>query len=920
MADGKGISWSWRLPAIWLALAIAAWGQTDLISVNSAGTAAGNAQSQWSITGGACRQRCVSSDGRFVVFTSLASDLTAIPDTNFQEDVFVRDRLTGTTTLVSVNLAGTASGDSASFQPTISADGHLVAFLSNATNLVAVPVITGDVYVRDLLAGTTTMVSINSAGTAGGNGFSNRPVISADGSRVAFGSNATDLVATTDANGASRDVFVRNLTAGTTTLVSINSAGTASGNGTSGEPSISADGNRIAFESEATDLVPGFVDGNAAGLKDVFVRDLGAGTTTLVSINSAGTASGNGESGVPAISEDGSHVAYQSAATNLTALGDTNGALDLLVRDLGSGTTFLATVNSAGTAAGNFGFVGWTFPGLPMSTDGKRVVFTSLSNNLVASDTNTALDVFVRDLTAGSTTLVSINSGGTASGAGASSDGFLSAAGNLVVFRSLATDLVAAPPVVAGQAYKRDLTAGTTTLVSLNSASTASAGCCASQPLLSGGGSTVAFLDTDTTLVALPDTNLANDVFAVGPIATLPTISINDVSVTEGNVGTVTAGFTVSLSAASTSTVTVDFITTGVTATSGTDFVASSGTVTFLAGQTSKPINITVNGDTLDEINETFTVDLSNPTNATIADFQGVGTILDDDPAPTLSINDVTQAEGNAGTSNMVFTVSLSAVSGKDVSVNYLTADNTATQPSDYTLTSGTLTILAGSLSGPIPVPIVGDTIGEANETFLVNLSAPVNATLLDSQGQGTITNDDAVTNDFSISTSMSTISCTAGATAHFSITVTPASPPLNTAVNFSCSGNPPQSTCTITPSSVTPGSSPASVEVQIHSTASSALRPLWESEQSPLYAVMLLPGLGLVGLVWVTPAPSKRRLRRLLEMVLLLAASLALVTSGCGGGGTGQPGTPSGTYTVVVTGTSGSNSHSTNISLTIHQ
>lgn len=919
MGDKKRISRSWRLPAIWLALAIAAWGQVGLVSVNSAGTAAGNAQSQWSITGGACRQRCVSSDGRFVVFTSLASDLTAISDLNSQEDVFVRDRLTGTTTLVSVNLAGTFSGDAASFQPTISADGHFVAFFSGATDLVALPVIGGDIYVRDLIAGTTTLASINSAGTGGGNGFSNRPVISADGSRVAFGSNATDLVATTDANGASRDVFVRDLTAGTTTLVSINSAGTASGNGTSGEPAISADGNRIAFESEATDLVPGFVDGNAAGLKDVFVRDLTAGTTTLVSINSAGTASGNGESGIPAISEDGSHVAYQSAATNLTALADTNGALDLLVRDLGSGTTFLATVNSAGTAAGNFGFVGWTFPGLPMSTDAKRIVFTSLSNNLVANDTNAALDVFVRDLTAGSTTLVSINSGGTASGAGASSDGFLSAAGNLVVFRSLATDLVAAPPVVAGQAYERDLTAGTTTLLSLDSAGTASAGCCASQPLLSGSGSTVGFLDTDTTLVALPDTNADIDVFAVGPIASSPSISINDVSVTEGNVGTVTAGFTVSLSAASTSTVTVDFITSGVTATSGTDFVASSGTVTFLAGQTSKPINITVNGDTLDEVNETFTVDLSNPTNATIADSQGVGTILDDDPAPTLSINDVSQAEGNAGTTNMVFTVSLSAVSGKDVSVNYLTADNTATQPSDYTLTSGTLTILAGNLSGPIPVPIVGDITGEPNETFVVNLSAPVNATILDSQGQGTIINDDPVTNDFSMSTSMSSITCTAGATAHFNITVTPATPPLNAPVNFSCSGNPPQSSCTVTPSSVTPGSSPASVEVQIHSTASSALRPLWERSQSPLYAVMLLPGLGLVGLVWVTPARSKGR-RRLLEVVLLLAVSLALMTSGCGSGGAGQPGTPSGTYTVVITGTSGSTSHSTNITLTIHQ
>jgi len=485
--------------------------------------------------------------------------------------------------------------------------------------------------------------------------------------------------------------------------------------------------------------------------------------------------------------------------------------------------------------------------------------------------------------------------------------------GQFVAFKSSASDLTT--PAGLLSVYVRDLTGGTTTLISLNSAGTAATP--GDDIAISRDGSTVAFYSNSPDLVPFGvDANGTLDVF-LRPLASTPSLSIDDVSVTEGDAGTVTAGFTVSLSAASVATVTVDFITNGVTATSGTDFLFGSGTVTFLPGQTSKPVNITVNGDLLDEFDETLTVDLSNATNATIGDTQGVGTILDNDSPPTLSINDVSLAEGDAGSTNLVFTVSLSAVSGKDVSVNYLTADNSATQPSDYTLTSGTLTILAGSPSGPIPVPIVGDTTPESSETFFVNLSVPVNATLADTQGKGTITNDEGP--PFTMSASESSITCTAGATAHFDITVTPSSPPLNTPVTFSCSGNPPQSSCTVTPGSVTPGSSPVSVEVQIQTTASSALRPPpWEREHSPIYAAVLLPGL--VGLVLVTPAPGKRPVRRLLQVVLLLGASLTLMTSGCGGGGTETSGTPSGTYTVTVTGTSGSDSSSTSITLTVHQ
>jgi hypothetical protein len=162
--------------------------------------------------------------------------------------------------------------------------------------------------------------------------------------------------------------------------------------------------------------------------------------------------------------------------------------------------------------------------------------------------------------------------------------------------------------------------------------------------------------------------------------------------------------------------------------------------LSFAAGDTSKPITVVVNGDLLDEANETILVDLSNAVNATIANNQGQGTITDDDPTPSLSIDDVSADEG-AGT--ITFTVSLSAVKGQAVSVDYTTTDGTAVAPDDYTAISGTLTIPAGSGSGTIAVTIIDDAVIESAETFTVDLSNPVNATLSDNQGVGTIMDDD---------------------------------------------------------------------------------------------------------------------------------------------------------------------------------
>ncbi|HEX5702834.1 MAG TPA: Calx-beta domain-containing protein [Pyrinomonadaceae bacterium] len=224
-----------------------------------------------------------------------------------------------------------------------------------------------------------------------------------------------------------------------------------------------------------------------------------------------------------------------------------------------------------------------------------------------------------------------------------------------------------------------------------------------------------------------------------------PEITINDVTVTEGNVGTVNATFTVSLSSASAQTVTVNFVTADGTATlAGNDYQTNSGMLTFNPGDLTQTITVLVNGDTLDEASENFFVNLSGATNAVLLDSQGQGTISDNDPAPSLSINDLSIAEGDSGTTAFTFTVTLSTASGQTVTVNFATADNTASSASDYQSNSGLLTFVPGDTAESITVLVNGDGTFEPNETFFVNLSIPTNASISDAQGQGTITNDDA--------------------------------------------------------------------------------------------------------------------------------------------------------------------------------
>ena len=395
-----------------------AYGETtELVSVSSDGTQ-GNDYSSSS-------RFSISGDARYVAFQSAATNLVA-NDTNGTQDVFVRDRQTGTTTRVSVASNGTQSNGT-SGQFSISGDGRYVAFQSTGTNLVADDT-NGeeDIFVHDRITGTTTRVSVASDGTQSNEG-SGHTFISSDGRYVAFSSGASNLVPN-DNNGEG-DIFVHDRITGTTTLISVASDGTQ-GNGICWHPCISDDGRYVAFDSWASNLVEN--DNNSA--PDVFLHDRVTGTTTLMNISPEGT-QGNRWSELPSISGDGRYVAFHSLATNLVS-DDTNGTWDVFVRDLITGTTSRVSVASDGTEA-NLGAVDPS-----MSSDGRYVAFSSSATNLVIGDSNGASDVFVHDRVTGTTTLVSASvdckpGNGWSGGASVSADGgyvaFLSVASNLVV-------------------------------------------------------------------------------------------------------------------------------------------------------------------------------------------------------------------------------------------------------------------------------------------------------------------------------------------------------------------------------------------------------------------------------------------------------------------------------------------------------
>ena len=404
----------------------------------------------------------ISVNGNFVVFQSNNGDLVPNDNNNFCDtdgngvadnscdDIFLFNRETKNTTLVSASSSGTQSNQRSAF-PSISPDAKHIAFSSQASNLVPdgahnckyfgeppTPKQCTDIFVHDLETGTTERVSMTSSGVKT-NGNSNFPGISADGHYVVFSSYANNLVPNDvqicpDVFSPSQcsHIFLHDRLTGTTERIDLTSTG-EKGNSGSYQPSISADGRHVAFLSTSNNLVPN--DNN--GQTDIFVRHLDSGQTELVSISSSGNQDNQyAVLSAPAVSTTGRYVAFSSTSTKLVP-DDTNGVSDVFVRDTQNGTTIRASVSNSGSQANSKS--GSFDPSI--SSDGNHVLFDSVATNLVPNDTNGSYDIFVRDIQASTTTRVSIAQDGSQGNSG-SFAGSISTDGTFATFLSSSNNLI----------------------------------------------------------------------------------------------------------------------------------------------------------------------------------------------------------------------------------------------------------------------------------------------------------------------------------------------------------------------------------------------------------------------------------------------------------------------------------------------
>jgi len=387
-----------------------------------------------------------------------------------------------------------SGSDTTQFGRYISSDGRFVAFMGDGS-LAGYSILGAVVLLRDRQSGTTECVSLNAAGAARVGAGHQGLAVSGDGQFVVFRSQASDLVPG-DTNGLD-DVFLRDRSNGTTERVSIDSLGVEA-NGTSEYPSITDDGRFVVFHSYATNLV----SGDTNGCVDVFVRDRSGGTTERVSLSSTG-AQGDGDSYFATISADGRFVAFASSATNLVS-GDSNGRIDIFVRDRQTGITRRASVASDGTESDGDSSIG------VIAAHGRYVTFTSSATNLIPTDGNGMSDVFTRDLQAGTTERLSVGMGGVDPD-GDSGWPSISDDGRFVSFRSNAGNLVPGAMYFHGDIYVCDRVNGMTEVVSVTTGGAfANSGC--NMPWLSGEGRFVAFRSYASDFIQ-GDTNGFDDIF-----------------------------------------------------------------------------------------------------------------------------------------------------------------------------------------------------------------------------------------------------------------------------------------------------------------------------------------------------------------------------------------------------------------------
>jgi len=523
-----------------------------------------------------CQWPVVDPTGRWVAFLSSATNLTTNTLAG-EYHLYVRDRQSGTTTLVDADRNGAGAGVSPSTAPGWSADGRFVTFEVADSNLVENDRNhASDVFVRDLGSNSTELISARhpTLGTVTPNALSSPSAFSAsaDGYRIAFSSEADNLVVN-DTNQF-RDVFVRDLLAGTNLLVSVATNGVTSGSGLSFDPVISGDGRYVVFVSSAPDLVAN--DSNNA--TDVFVRDLQTGATALVSVRTDGLNSGNQESLLEAISADGRWVLLRSRATDLAAGTFSN--TNVFLRDLQAGVTYAVTTTGATVAAlsadgrfvafsgqtgkvyvwdsqsaapvhtnsatavsslaisphGRLVFVttsglsavdwvahtNWAIanglsgshPGLRFSEDGRFLAYANTAAG-AATDTNGTYDVYLYDFQTGDHFLASHSLSGTAAVGGSSDWPDISADGRFVSYRSAATNIVANDTNGVPDIFLHDRQTGVSTLLSQRRSAKVSADGRSLAPVFSGNGRVLLFQSWGSDLAA-QDFNSASDLFAFG--------------------------------------------------------------------------------------------------------------------------------------------------------------------------------------------------------------------------------------------------------------------------------------------------------------------------------------------------------------------------------------------------------------------
>jgi Tol biopolymer transport system component len=507
---------------------------------------------------GASSDPIMTPDRRYVAFWSEASNL--VPgDTNAMPDLFVRDLMNQTTTLATVGairstLTLTQPYIIPSGPPAFSPDGRWLAFFSSARGLApgAPAAVVGEVYLRDLVASNTTWISSNAVALSGypTNGgpryLSYHPVLSDDGRFIAFklssytglgvaaifqydlNSNALSVIATNalplafndDVHGpemtpdgrfiafasgtattnllASANVYLADTVAGTNALVSICQDSTRSTNSVSHSPVLSSDGRFVAFLSNGTNLVANVISNGF----HIYLRDTVAGTTGLLDADTNGVATSDQYGNAPSMSADGHWVAFASPDGALVPL-DSNRALDVFVRDPVSGTNELVSCREPAAVS-----VAANGPSsssqISLTPNGQWLVFSSYADDLVTNDFNRAQDVFVRDLVAGSTALVSVGLDGNSALGGDSTSPVISTNGRLVAFASTATNLVPNYTNQFGDVFIRDLLAGTNLLVSVSADGVNPGHGGSFAPAMSRDGRYVAFLSTASDLVSPP--------------------------------------------------------------------------------------------------------------------------------------------------------------------------------------------------------------------------------------------------------------------------------------------------------------------------------------------------------------------------------------------------------------------------------